>query len=293
MDRLSDTAMFVQVMESGSFTAAADTLDVSKSAVSKAVSRLEDRLGVRLINRTTRKLSLTEAGEGFLDRASRALADLADAEAEVTEHADQPRGRLRVTAPSYYGAAILTPRLGEFRERYPQIQLELELSNRFVDLVAERMDVAVRMSAPRDSSLVMRSLGRIPMVAAASPDYLERRGRPESPEDLGGHDCLVYSLQDRPRDWVFGSSEAGTRTIAVTGCFQSNDDHALRQAALEGFGVLRMPKLFLADELASGRLVQLFDDRAMPPVTLAAVYPSRQDLPAKVRAFVDFLAETD
>lgn len=291
MDSISDTAVFCRVVELGSFTAAAEALNLSKGAVSKYVSRLEARLGVRLLNRTTRRQTLTEAGERFYGRVSQALAELSDAESEVAEQAERPRGHLRVSAPTFFGAEILSPRLGDFRRRYPDVSLELVLSNRLVDLVEERFDVAIRMSAPADSSLVMRKLADIPLVICAAPSYIERYGRPRVPEELREHECLIYTQAPRPWEWTLVSRDGQRATMAVRGGLRINDDHTLRQAALDGCGIVRMPKLFLADAIDRGDLVQLWPDAYCPGVTLALVYPSRRALPTKVRAFVDYIAQ--
>lgn len=272
-------------------TAAATALGLSKGATSKYVSRLEQRLGVRLLNRTTRRLTLTEAGDAFYRRAAHALAELAAAEQEVTDQAGRPRGTLRVSAPSFFGAEILSRQLGAFHRRYPEIDLDLVFDNRFVDLVEERFDVAIRMSAPRNSSLVMRRLAEIPLVMCAAPDYLERNGRPARPDDLRDHECLIYTGAPRPDEWTFVPETGQRFRVSVGGSFHINDDHALRQAAIDGLGIIRMPKLFLEDAIARGELVQLWPDHLAPSVTLAVVYPSRSALPAKVRVFVDFLVE--
>lgn len=292
MNQFADTAVFCVVVREGSFTAAAATLGLSKGAVSKFVRRLEAQLGVRLLNRTTRRLSLTEAGEAFYGRAARALAELSEAEQEVSEHADRPRGQLRVSAPTFYGAEILSGRLADFHRRYPEIGVELVLDNRMVNLVEERFDVAVRISAPRDSSLVMRKLHDIPTVACASPDYLKRHGHPRNPEELARHECLIYTIDPRPHEWTFVRLDGSQYAVAVHGRFHFNDDHVIRQAALDGLGILRMPKLFVQDALTRGALQQLWPDQAAPDLTLALVYPSRHTLPAKVRAFVDFMVQS-
>lgn len=291
MEPVSDSAVFCAVVEKGSFTAAAAALELSKGAVSKYVSRLESRLGVRLLNRTTRRLSLTEAGEAFYQRATRAIAELAEAEREAADHAGRPRGHLRVSAPTFYGSEMLARQLGEFHRRYPDISMELVLENRFVDLVRERFDVALRISAPRDSSLVMRRLAEIPIVTCAAPAYLERQGRPEAPADLRRHACLIYTLAPRPQEWIFVGAEGRRYSVTVDGPFRFNDDHVQRAAALDGLGILRMPKLFVQQALDSGELIQLWPDGAGPALTLAAVYPSRQAQPAKLRAFVEFMAD--
>lgn len=291
MEPISDAAVFVRVVDTGGFTAAARELELSKGAVSKYVGRLETRLGARLLHRTTRRLSLTEAGQRFYQRAQAALAELQDAEREVADHSGRPRGHLRVTAPTFYGAEILARHLRTFRQRYPDISLDLVLDNRLANLVEERFDVAIRMSAPKDSSLVMRRLADIPLVVCAAPDYLLRHGKPATPGELPDHECLLYLLMSRPREWLFLDDDGAPHAVEVHGSVATNDDHALRRAALDGQGILRMPSLFVREAIEGGELVQLWPDDACPTVTLAAVYPSRRELPRKVRAFVDFVAE--
>ena len=291
MNPKSDIAVFVRVVQDGGFTAAAGSLELSKGAVSKMVNRLEARLGARLLNRTTRRLTLTEAGDAFYRRALPALAELEDAEREVAEHTGSPRGHLRVSAPSFYGAEILSRHLAEFRQRFPDISLELRLENRLVDLVEERFDVAIRMSAPRDSSLVMRHLDDIPMRVCAAPDYLARHGTPDTPGDLRDHQCLLYLLVPRPHEWSFLDDNGRHYAVHVEGRLSTDDDHALRRAAIDGLGILRMPELFLREAINDGELIPLWPDAPAPGVTLALVYPSRRELPRKTRAFVDFIAE--
>lgn len=264
-------------------------VDRPRDAARKYVSRLEERLGARLLHRTTRRLSLTEAGETYYRRAARALAELAEADQEASDHAGRPRGHLRVSAPSFFGATVLAHRLGAFHRRYPDITMDLVLSNRLVDLVAERFDCAVRIAAPRDSSLVQRRLAAIPVVTCAAPAYLERHGRPETPGALREHACLIYTLDTESRTWTYFRDDGSEYPVAVDGPLHINDDHTLRRAALDGLGVLRMPRLFLQDALDRGDLVQLWPDHTGPSVTLAVVYPSRHELPAKVRAFIDFM----
>lgn len=289
MDRVSDAAVFCTVVNQGSFTAAADALQCSKGAVSKFVSRLEARLGVRLLNRTTRRLSLTEAGEDFYRRASRALAELGAAEQEVAEHADRPSGTLRISAPTFYGAEILSCRLADFHRRFPQLSIDLVLDNRLVDLVEERFDAAIRIAAPVDSTLVMRRLMDVPMVTCASPAYLKQRGRPAHPGELGDHECLIYTLDSRPDQWSYVRLNGAPYTVQVRGKLRVNDDHVLRRAAMDGIGIARMPRPFLQDALDGGELVALWPDDHETNLTLAIVYPSRHELPAKMRAFIAFM----
>ncbi len=288
---IDDVAVFCRVVENGSFTAAAEAMERSKGAVSKAVSRLESQLGARLLHRTTRRQTLTEAGQAFYARAARVIEELEDAARDVGEHADRPRGHLRISAPTFFGAEILSRHLGEFRRRYPDITLEIVQVNRFVDLVEERFDAAVRMSAPSDSSLVMRKLAEVPVVFCAAPAYLEHHGRPAIPGELREHECLIYTGMARPHEWIVLSAGGQRMAVAVNGSLHTNDDHTLRQAAIDGCGIVRMPKLFLADAIRSGDLVQIWPDGAAPAITLGVVYPSRRELPRKVRAFVDYLVE--
>lgn len=291
MEQISDAAVFVRVVEDGSFTAAAASLDLSKGAVSKYVSRLESAIGARLLNRTTRSLTLTEAGTEFYTRASRALAELREAAEEAGEHADSPRGHLRVAAPPFYASEILSPRLHEFHHRFPDITVELLLDNRLIDLIEKRVDVAVRMSAPEDSSLVMRKIADIPLVECASPRYIERYGRPATPRDLSEHACLIYTVSPRPHQWTFFGEDGQPYSVSVRGFFELDDDHTMRQLAFDGLGVIRMPRLFLEDAIEEGRLIQLWPEKYSFHVTFAAMYPSRAGLPAKARAFIDFVVE--
>lgn len=291
MESLSDTAVFVRVVEEGSFTAAAASLGLSKGAVSKYVSRLEEALGARLLNRTTRSLTLTEVGRDFHERAFRALEELQEAAEEVSERAGSPRGHLRVAAPPFYASEILSRHLHRFHQEYPDITVELMLDNRLIDLVEERVDVAVRMSAPEDSSLVMRKIADIPLVGCASPAYIERHGRPKHPRELSDHQCLIYTVSPRPHQWPFIGEDGSQYSVAVHGPFELDDDHTMRQLAFDGLGIIRMPRLFLQDALDEGRLVQLWPEDWSTRVTFATLYPSRTGLPAKARAFVDFVFE--
>lgn len=291
MEALSDLAVFVQVVERGSFTAAAEHLELSKAVVSKYVGRLEKRLGARLLNRTTRRLTLTEAGEALYARASVALADLAAAEAAVTELTGTPRGRLRVTAPVHFGEVWLAPQLREFCARYPELSLELDLDNRLVDLVAEGFDVGLRIATDLSStSMVARTLARTRLLTVASPAYLAARGVPREPADLQHHDCLGYSLDRTPSEWRYRVN--GQRvSVRVHGRIRCNNDGALKRAVLDGLGILRFPALFLRHELASGALVLLLEPYEPDPAVVAAIFPTRRNLAPKVRVFVDFLAE--
>lgn len=291
MENLADIAVFVQVVDAGSFTTAAEHLGLSKAVVSKYVSRLEQRLGARLLQRTTRRLTLTEAGEALYRKSSGALAELADAEAEIARLTGAPRGRLRVTAPTYFGSAILAPLLKEFVARFPEITLELDLDDRLTDLVQDRFDVAVRITSAVDPGLVARRLADSALVVVAAPAYIKRRGLPRVPAELKGHACLGYSVARMPNEWRFRPPKGRWIATRIECPIYCNSDFVLKQAALDGVGLAQFPRFFVARELADGRLVQALPGYGTPELSINAVYVSRRNLLPKVRAFVDFLAE--
>jgi DNA-binding transcriptional LysR family regulator len=291
MENLSDLAVYVRVVELGSFTAAANTLEISKAAVSKYVYRLEQRLGARLLHRTTRRLTLTEAGEALFRRGAAALSELADAEQEVARLTGTPRGHLRVTAPVYFGERHIAPRLHKFRKRYPDITLDLDFDNRFIDLVKERFDLALRITALADSSLVARPLAPCPQVVCAAPAYLARRGTPETPADLRDHDCLSYSMDRTPKEWRFRGPRGRWIAVNVKGSIRCNNDIALKQAVLDGLGLRQIPRFIVETEIEQGKLVEVLPEYESPPLNIFAVYATRHNLSPKVRVFVDFLAE--
>ncbi len=291
MENLAGITAFVQVVDTGSFTAAAEQLGVSKAVVSKYVSRLEARLGARLLQRTTRRLTLTEAGEALYHRSAGALAELSDAEQEVARLTGAPRGRLRVSAPTYFGSSILAPLLKDFVARYPEIQLELDLDDRITDLVKDRFDVAVRITSAVDPGLVARRLADSALVVVAAPSYVKRRGLPQAPADLKGHVCLGYSLAPMPNEWRFRPPKGRWIAARIECALYCNSDFVLKQAALDGVGLALFPRFFVARELADGRLAQALPSYGGPELSISAVYVSRRNLLPKVRAFVDFLAE--
>lgn len=289
MDRLEDMIAFVRVAESQSFTAAAERLGLSKSAVSRRMAELEDRLGVRLINRTTRRLGLTEVGQTFYERCQRIIADIEDAECSATRVAAEPRGILRVNAPTSFGIQHLGPALAAFMTRYPRIELVMDLNDRFVDLIEEGYDVALRIGRLRDSSLVARRLAVSRRVLCAAPAYLDQAGRPRQPEDLARHRCLIYTNVASPGHWTLIGPD-GTVTQPVTGPMHSNNGDMLRELAIAGHGIATLPSFLVADALTDGRLEMVLPDH--PPIegALHAIFPHGRHLTTKVRVFVDFLA---
>lgn len=289
MDNVADIAVFVRVVETGSFTRAADALEVSKAAVSKSVSRLEARLGARLLHRTTRRLTLTEAGETLFRRSAAALLELNDAETEVGQLSGAPRGLLRISAPTYLGAVTLAPMLRDFRARFPEITLDLDLDDRLVDLVQDRFDVAVRISSMDDSNLVVRRLAPCPLVVVGAPSYLRKHGTPKTLADLSAHDCLTYSIARVPNEWKLRAPRGRWVAVPINGPIRCNNDFVLKHAALDGLGLALFPEFFVERDLVDGRLVRLLKDFEAPVFHIQAVYASRRHLPPKVRAFVDFL----
>jgi DNA-binding transcriptional LysR family regulator len=288
VDRLDEINAFVGVADARSFTQAARRLGVSSAQVSKLVARLENRLQARLLNRTTRDVSLTDTGRAYLERARQLLEDFESLEGQVRDE-NGPRGTLRISAPVSFGAAELTPALLDFAQAYPEVSLDVSASDRMVNLVEEGFDVAVRIGLLADSSLVARKLAAVRLVTCASPAYLARAGRPETPEALTGHAAILdHNLPD-PGVWRFGAG-VDRRDVRVSGRLRFSGAQACVEAALAGFGVAYGPAFAAAEFLREGRLVALLCDFEPEPIHVHAVYPHARHLSAKVRAFVDFLA---
>lgn len=291
MDRLQAITAFVTVVEAGSFARAAERLDASVSAVSRHVAELEAHLDARLLNRTTRRLSLTEAGAAFHERCVQLLADLEEAEQGASLGGATPRGTLKLTCPITYGVRVLAPAVAAFVARHAQVRVDVELSDRAVDLVDEGIDLAVRIGAIRSQFLVARRIGSTTLVCCASPDYLARHGTPRSPEDLSRHACLTYEYAPVRNQWRFASPDGSERAVRVAGPIHANNGRMLVALAAQGAGIALEPDFIVAPELADGRLVPILGDWTPPAIPIHAAYPSRRHLSAKVRAFVDFLAE--
>jgi DNA-binding transcriptional LysR family regulator len=289
VDNLTGMAIFARVVEARSFTAAAAALDLSKSAVSKQVARLEDRLGARLLNRTTRRLSLTEVGAAFYERCARILAEVEDAELAVGRLQDAPRGTLRINAPMSFGQLHLAPAVADFLNGHPGLAIDLTLNDRIVDLVEEGYDVAIRISRLADSSLIARRLVPSRRVVCGSPAYFERHGVPRHPADLRRHNCLLYSYLPSAEEWRFIGPD-GPAAVRVSGTLRANNGDALEAAMLTGLGVALQPTFIAGRDLQAGRLVAVMPDYVDESASVYAVYPHSRHLSAKVRAFIDFLA---
>jgi DNA-binding transcriptional LysR family regulator len=290
---LKDTqelSVFHCVVRHSSYVKAAEELELSPSGVSRIVSRLEARLGARLVQRTTRKLSLTEAGQSFHARTSQVLVDLAEAEAEVQDVTLRPRGKLRMTAPVVFGQRHVAPLLTQLFSRYPDLSIDLSLVDRFVDLVDEGLDLALRIGALADSMLIARRLCTNRRVLVAQAEYLKKHGVPQRPDDLRNHECILFTGFARPRDWNLMGPE-GPASVTVSGRLASNNLDVLTTAAKRGLGITIGATLSVGSALLSGELVPVLPGFEFEPTAIFAVYPSARQLSTKVRAALDFFSE--
>jgi len=288
MDRVLGMTTFVKVVDSGGFAAAARALNMSPSAVTLHVQAIEDRLGVRLLNRTTRHVSMTEAGHAYYDDCTRILAEIDNAEQAVQELQSKPRGRLRVNASPTMPLQI-SEAIAEFTTQYPEVSLDMTVTGRMVDLVEEGFDLALRITPVPDSSLIIRRLAPFRFAVCGAPDYLARRGTPTRLADLADHNCMIYSDSPFGREWHFLDQDGGEQSVPLSGNFQANSGYAIRLAALLGQGLMYAPKFLVADDLAAGRLVQVLSEFRTAELTVDAIYPHRRHLSAKVRIFLDLL----
>jgi DNA-binding transcriptional LysR family regulator len=289
MDRFGAIQVFAQVVESGSFAKAADRLGVSTSAASRQVAELEAHLQTRLLNRTTRRVSLTESGRAFYERSVQLLADLQEAEQEASRAAVVPRGTIKLTSSVNFGVRHLAPAIAEFLAAHEEVRFDVSLSDRIVDLVEEGFDLGIRVGAAGSEHIVARKLGETRLVPCASPEYLARRGTPRTPEDLERHNCFTYEYVTPKNLWRFRDPAGGERTVRVSGSLHTNNGDLLAEVAARGTGIVFEPAFIVGPEVRAGRLVPLLQDYVPAPVPIYAVYPSRKHLSAKVRLFVDFL----
>jgi DNA-binding transcriptional LysR family regulator len=291
MDRLISMAVFKRTVEAGSFAGAARQFGISPEMAGNHVRALEKHLGVRLLNRSTRRLHLTEAGGSYYERCSRVLSDIEEAEAEVSALQATPSGLLRIAGPLTFGALHLGPAISDYMFRYPSVKVDVALSDRHVNLIEEGFDLAVRIGEPSDSALIARRLASARLVLCASPTYLERAGRPDSPQDLTRHDCLVYADLRSPRSWRFTDADGHTEHVQIMGPFTSNNPQLLVSLAVAGHGLILWPSFAVGADILAGRLVPLLAGWRSRELAIWALYPHRSLLTAKVRCFVDFMAE--
>lgn len=286
---LNELVVFARVVETRSFTAAAQQLGLPKSTVSRKVAQLEERLGVRLLQRTTRKLNLTEVGQAYYERCARIVQDIAAAEQVVTEMQTTPRGLLRITAPVDLGSTYLGALIADFLTAYPEIQLELDLADRIIDLIEEGIDLGIRVGPLNESTLIARKLGAIQLRVCAAPSYLARRGTPETPAQLADHDTLLFAPSQRAIPWSLHGPGGVVEDATPRGRLISNGVLALRDAARAGAGIALLPDFVMADDLAAGHLALILPAWSMTRSELFAVYPSTRNLSPKVRAFLEFV----
>ncbi|HTI18719.1 MAG TPA: LysR family transcriptional regulator [Trinickia sp.] len=287
--QLEDLQIYVAAVDERSFTAAALRLQLSKQFISRRVMGLESDLGVRLLVRNTRKLAVTDLGQEFYERAKRILAEVADAEQAMSSQRSNPRGLLRVSAPMSFGATHLSPLVADFMRTNPDVRVDVELSDRVVDIIGESFDVALRIGTLADSTLIAQKLAEIRMIACCSPDYASRRRLPVTPADLARHPCLLYGQEGRT-GWEF-LVDGTSRAFEVRGPLRANNGEVIREAAVAGLGIALLPEFIVASALKSGALLEVLNDFDSPPLALYAVYPQHRESAVTVRAFAHFLRQ--
>ena len=282
--------IFARVVEANSFTVAARKLGIPKSTVSQKVARLEERLGVRLLHRSTRQVRPTDLGAMYYDRCARAIQEIEDAELALTHAQQTPRGLIRMTAPIEFSMNFLGPLIAEFVRRYPQVQVSVEASARVVDLLEEGVDLAIRINLVGGASLISRKLLAMDRGLYASPSYVQERGRPKRPLDLKGHSCLCFPAESRGPEWtLFGT--AGKRTVPVSGPVVANNFALLREAAIAGLGIALLPSYLCRDAVQKKQLVPVLPEWRPEDVAVYLLYPTRRQLTSRLKIFIEFLAE--
>jgi DNA-binding transcriptional LysR family regulator len=290
MDQIAAIRMFVRVVESGSFSAVARAAGVGQPAVSKQITALEAHLGAQLLRRTSRSLSLTEAGQDFYESAVRLIGDLEAAESRVGRGQNAPSGLIRVTVAPVFGHLYVVPRLREFFVRYPDIILEFVVTDRIINLVEEGVDLAIHNGDLKDSTLTVKRIATTPVITVASPSYLKAHGEPASPSDLDGHRCIIFAPQGAPKPWGF-TGKFGDIEYRPKGSFRSNDADQIRAAVLSDLGLAHAPGWLFAAEIASQAVRLVLRDYEPAPLSISAVHPAGRPLATKVRVFIDFLAK--
>ena len=290
MDRLNSMSLFVEVVKNEGFTAAAEKTGLSRAQVSKSVMQLEAHLGTRLLNRTTRRISLTETGRVYYERCKNILQDIEEIEGIAGELTRKPQGTLTLSAPTSFGTLHLNEVITQYIKQYPQMRISLSLTDRFIDVVEEGFDLVIRIAELEDSSLIARKIAPCKRVICASPDYLDQQGIPQTPEDLLNHQCLTYSNELKPGAWILHGPD-GIESIKVKGPLCADNGDVLKTAALSGLGITLLPTFIAGPDLCAEKLQQVLTDYCPPEISINAVFPSHRYLSAKVRTFVDFLSE--
>jgi len=288
MDKLISMKVFEKVAKHNSFSAAAVDMGLSKAMVSKHIASLENSLDVLLFNRTTRRISLTESGAAYLERVKHILADIEETELAVSSLSSEPRGTLRVAAPTSFGAFHLARAIGGYKQIYPDVHIEMILTEQRQDLVEDSIDLAIRVGQLANSSLIAKRLASARMVVCGSPTYFEKYGLPKTPDDLIDHKCLIYSLRTPTKEWLF-QKDGKQFSLSVFGDIRSNKSDALRIAAMQDSGLIQLPTYMTGLDIKEGRLQTVLEDYEPPESPINALYPHRKHLSAKVRTFVDYL----
>lgn len=291
MDRLENMHTFTRVVEAGSISGAAERLGVAKSAVSRRLKELEEHLGVELFHRTTRRMNLTDTGRAFYHQAVRILDDVLEAELATSQAHGTLKGSLKVALPSSFGLMHMGSAINEFLQIHPQIEFDLDFNDREVDLMQEGFDLAIRIASLADSSLIARRLAPIQHVLCASPDYLEKHGTPQSPDDLPGHQCLVYSLLHDYQTWSFTDKSNQQNTITINPHIKASAGEFLRDAAVNSQGIVYLPTFIVYKEIENATLIPLLNEYNHSRIDAYAIYPQTRHLSQRVRAFVDFLVK--
>ena len=288
MDRLTAMGLFVRIVETGSFSAVAREMNMTQPTVSKQLTALERQLKTRLLNRSTRQLSLTEAGSAYFESSKRILDTVNEAEANLGVLQTQLTGVLRINSSIGLGQMYLGPLVLKFQSLHPGLMIDLAYADRFVDLVEEGIDVAIRIGRLMDSNLVARRLGSSERCIIATPGYLKKNGIPKTPQDLANHNCILYAYLSTGNEWVFSGKDGEIR-VKVSGTLRANNGEAIRQAVMADLGIAASPAWLIQDDLKSGKVQEILPDFAPPPAEINAVYPSARHVSAKVRAFTEFL----
>lgn len=291
MDRYENMNTFVRVVETGSISAAANRMDVAKSVVSRRLKELEMHLGVELFHRTTRQMNLTDSGRAFYQQAVRILADILETELATSQSHGALKGNLKVAVPLSFGLMHLGPAINEFLQQHPDIEFNLDFNDRQVDLLAEGFDLAIRIASLPDSSLIARRLAPIQTVLCASPDYLAKNGTPQTPEELRQHRCLAYNLISNIEQWQIHDVNEQLIKITIKPYLKASNGEFLRDAAVTGLGIIRLPTFIVYQEIERGALIPILTDYPCSPLAAYAIYPQTRHLSHRVRAFVDFLAK--
>jgi len=291
MDKFESMQAFVQVVDAGGFAAAARHMGLSRSAVNKLVLNLEDALQVQLLQRTTRKVTPTPTGLAFYERCVAILADLEEAELAVSQLQTEPKGQLRINAPMTFGTRYLSPVIAQFLQQYPDLHVELSLSDRLIDPIDEGFDVTVRIAQPpKTASLIAQELFPAPVILCAAPHYLAERGVPTSPIELTQHDCLAYGHIATDNQWTLIQADGDEHKVTASGTLCANNGEVLRDAAVQGLGITLLPRFIVKDDLKSGRLQQILSAYEAPKISVYLLYPINRHLSTKVRLLTDFLA---